>query len=151
MKYRIIAITVLFFVSALLTAGGPPPSENKYVKFSASLKQDKLKAGSKGLLLIKLEPQSGIHINLQPPMSLKLEDTSAVRLGSKLEFSKIKKDTSEFLDASKPITQPFMIVKDAKPGVATLTATLTYFYCSDADGWCSRFRQPVDMKINVVH
>jgi hypothetical protein len=149
MKHLILLPFLLIFAS-LLAVGGPPPPENQYVKFRASVRQPHLRAGAKGLLLIKLEPQAGIHINLEPPMTLKLADSTTITLGPAMEFSTIKKDTLRFLDASKPIRQSFIVLKRAKPGAATLSATLTYFYCSDADGWCSRFKQPVDVKVQVV-
>ena len=150
MRYSTFFIFVLLTLTSFLHVDGRPPGENKYVKFSIAMKQRELKAGAKGLLLIELKPQAGIHINLEPPIDLTVEDSSLVRLSEKLTVSKIKKDTSEYLDPSKPIKQSFTVSKHAKPGVARLAGILTYYYCSDADGWCSRFKQPIDMKINVI-
>jgi hypothetical protein len=47
-----------------------------------------------------------------------------------------------YLDPSKAIVQRFTVDTPPRSGPVTLKGILTYYYCSDAEGWCSRFRQP---------
>ena len=149
MKLCIIAV-LSFVVFQISAAGDKPMGANEYVKFALSLSQKNLKPGTKGQLLISLTPKKGIHINLQPPIDLKLEKNPTIVLVGKPELAKVKVDTSEYLDASKPIKQSFTIAKAAKSGMLTLKGTLTYFYCSDSEGWCSRFKQLIDLSVTVA-
>ncbi|MBI1808057.1 MAG: hypothetical protein HYR76_13540, partial [Ignavibacteria bacterium] len=78
------------------------------------------------------------------------EKNPAVTLSGKPELVGMKVDTSEYLDASKPIKQSFTLAKSTKAGSLSFKGTLTYFFCSDADGWCSRFKQPIDVTVTVA-
>jgi hypothetical protein len=139
---------IVFLFGSFFVFGGST-STNKYVEYSAILKPDKLKPGSVGQLLITLKPQRGIHINLDPPLSVILDSSVALISSGKIDIPRMKKE--KFLDPTKPIGVPFTLARSLAPGTrVTLKGTLTYYYCSDAEGWCSRFKQPVDIQCTVV-
>ncbi len=123
-------------------------SANKFVTYSVSVDKPALKAGSKGTLIFSLRPQEGIHINVQPAPGFLFDTTSGIRSGGNLEIS--KDSSSGYLSKRTPIRQGFLIPRGTKAGKLTLRGTLTYFYCSDAEGWCSRFKQPVETTIEVL-
>lgn len=146
----LIIVVLSTFITQFSVAGDKPTPANEYVKFELSLDQKKLKPGTNGQLLISLMPKKGIHINLQPPLDLMLEKNPAITLAGKPELARVRVDTSDYLDASKPIKQSFTLAKSAKKGSVTLKGTLTYFYCSDSEGWCSRFKQPINLTLTVT-
>lgn len=134
-----------------IIAGGNTSITNEHVDFTATLKKNRLAGGSTGVLFFTLKPHKGIHVNLEPPIGIRMENDSLATLTGDLELSSLKKDTTKYLDASKPISQKFMLSKLAGTGTKIVKGTLTYFYCSDAEGWCSRFRQPFEVTLTVVH
>ena len=149
MNRRLLLSFVVLAACAALALAGDPPS-NEYVTFSAKLEKSSLKAGGRTELLITLRPKEGIHINVKPAMELKLESGSPFSLDGKLVTTSVKTDTLELLDASHPVRQAVVLAKSAKRGTQTLRGTLVYYYCSDAEGWCSRFRQPVSLTVTVA-
>ena len=147
---RFIAITIL---SLLLLpdrsmAGDKPPAENEYVKFNIALKEKRLSPGSKGHLLISLKPKKGVQIPINPPMDVKLESSNAIISVGKLEIPKSKK--KPYVESALPVKLSFTFSKTVQPGVVPIKGVLTYYYCSDAEGWCSKFKQPIELMINVV-
>ena len=142
----IIIISLLTFNLTLIA--GESPKINEFVKCEISVKQKSMKAGATGELLISLKPKDGIHINLDPPLTLKLDSSVAYSLVGKPIFSKTNK--SEYIDIAKPIKQSFTLSKKIKPGLVQLKGTLSYFYCSGSDGWCARFKQPIDISVKVI-
>jgi hypothetical protein len=130
------------------TAGrvAPAGKTNDYVTYSASVDRKQVAAGSSASLLFRLVPKKGIHINLDPPLSLTFDSLPPAL---KLDQIKIPK-RKEYLDAAQPIVQPLRIAAAARPATLKLKGTLTYYYCSDAEGWCSRYRQPVELALTIV-
>jgi len=139
----------LFSLLMLISPGEKSkPGENKYVQCEIKLVEQSLKAGATGTVQISLKPTKGIHINLDPPMSLNLDKYAAISKIEKLNTPKDKKH--DYLDAGKPVTAKFTVAKNAKPGSIKLIGTFMYFYCSDAEGWCNRFKQPVELTLNIT-
>jgi len=138
------------FLLPFLAFSGDSTSSNKYVRYNVEPGRSSMKPGAAGTLRFRLTPQQGIHINTEPAIAFILNDSPDFSLTGKLRFQTVKVDTSVYLDTTKAIRQSFTLAKGAKAGQHVLKATLTYFYCSDAEGWCSRFKQPVEVMVNVV-
>ncbi|MBI5216697.1 MAG: hypothetical protein HY960_13175 [Ignavibacteriae bacterium] len=140
----------LFVIVMMLVSSGDKskPSVNKFVQCEIKLVEQSLKAGSTGTVQISFKPTKGIHVNLDPPMSLNLDKSDVISKIEKLETTKDKKH--DYLDATKPVTAKFTITKNAKPGTIKLKGTFTYFYCSDAEGWCNRFKQPIELALTIT-
>ena len=148
MKFALIVMVLIIFSRAVAGGIQTPKSENEYVTSSISLQKTKLKAGSSGTLLISLKPKKGIHINLNPKIEITIDSSSAIIPAGKPEIPQNQK--KDFFDPEKPIRQAFMVSGNVKPGAVDLTGTLTYYYCSDAEGWCSKFKQPLNLKVIVT-
>jgi len=145
---KLILAVFLSFVLLLVVvlAGVDSKSENSYVQCSVAIKQKSLRPGTATQLLISLRPKKGIHINLDPPLQVKLDSAEIVSSVGKPEIP--RRDT--VLDLSKPVRLSVTISPKAKPGSFTVRGTVTYFYCSETEGWCSRFKQPIEFKLTVV-
>ena len=143
MKNLIIIGICVFQIAASPYSGIDPA--NEYVGFSISLKEKSVKAGGSGTLLISLQPQKGIHVNVNPPITIAFDSSDIVAPVGKLEIPRI--DT--LLNTSKPIKQTIRVSRQVKSGTAAIKGTITYFYCSESEGWCSRFKQPFDVAIKV--
>ena len=139
----ILCIFVLFLLFQHALISGESNKTNDYVKVEFSVKLKVKKQGVSGELLINFKPKEGIHINLDPPVTVKFDSNSLAVSAGKLETSKIK----EYLDASKPVKQRFTLSGNSK--TALLKGVLTYFYCSAAEGWCSRFKQPFEINVKI--
>jgi hypothetical protein len=120
---------------------------NESVHFQIKLKEKTLKSGSPATLLISLQPKKGIHINLETPTTIKLDSSDIVKTTGELVLPKNANDN--YLDVSKHIQQAINISKNAKPGAVTIRGVFTYFYCSDAEGWCSKFKQPFELTARI--
>lgn len=92
-------------------------------------------------------PNEGIHINTEPMFELKLDKDSHFELSGEPVYAKNEK---EYLDIKKPVMFSVRAKSGIKPGTYPLQGKLFYFYCSDAEGWCNRFTQQVDLTITVT-
>ncbi len=127
---------LLAAISAI--SGNNPEGANTYVKFSASLRP--ALRDRPGTVQFELRPNKGIHINLEPPISVAFDTASPVKATGKLDIPRLEK--VPYLDPARPIVQRVTLPKRSGKDTLTLRGTLTYFYCSDAEGWCSKFKQP---------
>jgi hypothetical protein len=143
--------TFLFILFHLVFAGGPPDGdptkENKFVKVDATLAKDTLQPGREGTILVSFTPIDGIHINIDPPVTVKLEKNSFISLQGKPEISTDKE--SGFLSTSAPIEQGFHVSEKAKSGEHIIKGTIVYYFCSDNEGWCRKFAQPITLHLSI--
>ena len=123
-------------------------AKNEWVSFQVRLKDKTTKQGKENALLISLHPKEGIHINLTPPISIRFDSNDAFRIDIALVLPKNPKNA--YLDTSKNIEQEFTVSKNAKAGSLTIKGVLTYYYCSDAEGWCSKFKQPFEVPVKIT-
>ena len=122
--------------------------ENTHVKFEAGLASTKIKPGTKGEIIIFLTPAEGIHINTDPAMQFDFQKMNHVRFIGVTSLPKKKK--TGYLDTDKPVRYTFTVDKKIEEGTYTLKGRVQYFFCSDAEGWCNRFTQSVELKFSVV-
>ena len=102
-------------------------------------KAGKLSEVTVGFTLLK-----GFVINRTPPISLKLTETPGVTM-AKTTFTSSPDDPKskdEYYVDLPMLKVPVMV---AKAGKYEILGKLTYFFCSKADGFCSR--QVFDVKI----
>jgi hypothetical protein len=129
---------------------------NDYIQISVKVEKDSLKAGAQGRLLFSLKPKTGFHVNVEPPILLDLADNKNFTVLTK-KFAPDRtvkqlttKDGYKIFNASSPVAFDFKIAKSAKPGKHVLQAKLTYYYCSDAEGWCSFTTETFPVTITIV-
>lgn len=148
MRIAAVIIFSLLLVSPHASTGVSPTNANIYVTFSAALRKATPRDGSSGAILFNLRPRKGIHINLTPPMSVTFDSSARVEAADTLETPAM--DKFPYLDTSKAIVQKYKLLNRAgpsKPTGLTIKGTLTYFYCSDSEGWCSKFKQPFSLTV----
>ena len=147
MKLLFVTLFLLVSVPFPLLGGGKSAAENEYVKCEIVLQQKELKAGSSGYVLISFQPKKGIHITTDPPFRISLDTSRQVFTLGKAEFSR---DDNGYLNSRKGVRQPLTVAGTAAPGSYAMRGTLIYYYCSENDGWCSRFKQPIDLTFTVT-
>jgi hypothetical protein len=144
---KFIAFMALLAFTTAASLSGTTPTVNKNVAFKSTIKEKTIKPGMKGTLLVTLKPVKGIHINLTPPMTTKLDSSAVFSLADSLTAP--KNASNDYFDVNKMVAQPFTVAKSATTGKAILKGTFIYFFCSDAEGWCSKFKQPFELTVHI--
>lgn len=140
--------TILAVLSICTASGrGNDKSGNDLVGINFSLNQKEFKAGGAGYFLISFKPKKGIHITTDPPFHVSLDTAGKIFSLGKVEFSQ---DASGYVDPQKSVLQRFTIAKTTPPGSYELKGILTYYYCSDEAGWCSKFKQPIHLTFTLT-
>jgi hypothetical protein len=142
---------VILFMCLFL---GPLPAEkqqtneNQYVKVNVTLSDSTLAPGGRGRIHLAFSPIDGIHINIDPAVEVSLKNNRVAKLQGDPEMG-INKE-SGFLSTSHPVEQEFSVLPFANPGTYRLSGTIVYYFCSDTEGWCRKFRQPITLKLHVA-
>ncbi|MCI0697340.1 hypothetical protein L0337_35710 [candidate division KSB1 bacterium] len=126
------------------------------VKITAKAVEDTVRVGKEARLLFEMKPNAGLHLNVVPAITLELIDAKNFTLVAKkftpdsTSKTLTTKDGYEIFDPhhAQPVSFAVKVEKGAKPGRYPLKAKLTYYYCSDAEGWC-RFTHE-EFVINLV-
>ncbi len=143
------AITLaLVYQCAAAGKGDNAKATNANVKVQVHLSRQTFKAGDTGELTIMLEPAEGFHINANPPVELRLDDPKTIMLKGALTQAVDRKNG--YLSTRTPVRQTFYVPKETPAGSHTITGTVTYFYCSDTEGWCQRYKQPVSVSFTLA-
>jgi hypothetical protein len=147
--------TIFILTALLLIAGsaqtvgvGGGKGSNSAVQFSVATERKKLSPADVDTLLFTLHPKSGIHINLEPGLTISIDSSSGVSISGKPEIPVNAK--TNFLQEDKPIRQAYRLPAHLSSDSIIVSGVMTYYYCSDAEGWCSRFKQPFSVKIRVL-
>jgi hypothetical protein len=126
------------------------------VTITAKAVKDTVRVGKEARLLFAMKPKAGLHLNVVPAITLELLDTKNFTLHAK-KFTPdsttktlTTKDGYEIFDPqhAQPVSFAVKVENSVKPGRYPLKAKLTYYYCSDAEGWC-RFTNE-EFVINLV-
>lgn len=156
MRVSLRATVLCLLMSAIVDRAASGPAANEYIQITVKLEKDSLKSGAQGRLLFTLKPRNGFHVNVEPPISLELADTKNFILLTKkfIPDSTVKpitsKDGYKIFNPLAPVQFDFKIAKSMKPGKHTMQAKLTYYYCSDAKGWCSFTTESFPVAITIV-
>lgn len=92
-------------------------------------------------------PKEGIHINTEPLFEFVPEKNSPFDVNGSPRFAKTE---NGYLDLKKPVEYTISSKAGIDPGQYSLKGKLFYFYCSDSEGWCNRFSQPIDLTIVIT-
>jgi hypothetical protein len=106
-----------------------------------------LKAGIKADVPVGFSVKNGFVINRTPPISLKLTAIPGVTLGA-TSFTSSPDDPKSKDEYYVDVPTLKVPVTAAKAGKYEIPGKLTYFFCSKADGFCSR--QVYDVKIPLT-
>lgn len=147
LKFFFLVSFTLSLAPHYVPADGKPTEENEYVKCEIVLQHKEMKAGSTGYVLISFRPKNGIHITTDPPFRISLDTLQRFFTLGKALFSK---DARGYLNSHETVRQSFTIAKTVTAGTYTLGGTLIYYYCSENDRWCSRFKQPIALSLTIA-
>lgn len=142
MKIMIYFLGLFLFLSPVAAED----EANEYVKTSISFQSKVNKIGGKGTLNISFKPNKGIYIHAEPEVEVELD--SNIVIIEKVQLS--TEENGDYLDIKKPVKANFKIRNNLKEGTYKLKGSLIYFYCSEKEGWCSRFKQPINLNLKVV-
>lgn len=145
LKWLLLNVSIVVLSATI--AADDRDGTNEYVEADAFLNATNLRPGGAGYFTISFQPKEGIFITTDPPFRLVLDTLKDVVTLRKLEFTKTE---SNYVDTERPVRQHFEIPKAIPPGSYRLRGTLVYFYCSDEKGWCSGFRQPIELTLTVL-
>lgn len=142
--------TLIMLFAVLLATGTTKEkaSENKYVKVHVSVVPETLKRSNEGELLVRFLPVDGIHVNTDPPMEFRFHSTQILTLKGEPDFA-LDKETG-YLATASPVRQRFIVATHARPGEHIVKGAVVYYYCSDDEGWCTKFTQPVELPLKVT-
>ena len=124
-----------------------PAKENRFVNVDVTLANAAVHPGGKGTILVSFTPIDGIHINVDPPVTVKIEKNRFIALEGEPDVSTDKE--SGFLSTSSPVEQRFHVSEKAISGEHTIKGTIVYYFCSDTEAWCTKFAQPITLKLNI--
>jgi len=109
--------------------------------------QTPVAAGKKNQVTVSFSLTKGFAINRTPPISLKLTAIPGVKL-DKTDFASSPDDPKskdEYYVDLPSFKVPVIVEKSGK---YELPGKLVYFFCSKADGFCSR--QVIDVKVPIT-
>ena len=129
----------VFLMAQLLAPGGGLP-QIVQPEFKAAA----MRVGQKATVTVSFGVRDGYLINRTPPMKLKLTPVDGMALAkTELETSAGDPKSSDQYYVDMPVLK--VPVEAEKVGDYEISGKLVYFFCSKADGFCSR--QVLDVKI----
>jgi hypothetical protein len=141
-------IIILLLVLPEFAAQKGGVEDNAHVRSEIRLASTTMTRGGKGEIILYLTPNEGIHINTDPAIEFELEKQSSVHfLGTTSLPTNAK---TGFLNAGQPIKYSFTLDKNISIGKHSIKGIVRYFFCSDAEGWCNRFVQPIELRFTVT-
>lgn len=128
------------------------------VKITAKAVKDTVRVGKEARLLFEMRPNAGLHLNVVPAITLELIDAKNFTLLAKkftpdsTSKTLTTKDGYVIFDPhhAQPVSFAVKAEKGTKPGRYPLKAKLTYYYCSDAEGWCRFIHEEFVINLVVV-
>jgi hypothetical protein len=151
--------TVCFFLAGFfLLSFNQEAVAGDDVKITVKAAKDTVRIGKEARLLFQMQPKEGLHVNVVPAITLELIDAKNFALLAKkfapdsTSKTLTTKDGYKIFDPShpQPVTFAVKVEKGAKTGRYPLKTKLTYYYCSDAEGWCSFASEEFVINLVVV-
>lgn len=153
LKHRMTRFPRFFLLLVIILGAGSSgflsatEKTNPSVACAVTVREPKSGPGSTITLEVKLTPVQGVHINMTPPIDVRLDSNAVIGSAGALQFPKPTKDG--YFDATRPFTLPITLARSAVRGKQTISGTVVYFFCSDKDGVCSRFKQKFEVSLTV--
>ena len=146
---RITGVCILLLLLSCAFAGGAGEwKENTYVRTVVLLSHQTMRPGEKGEILVTFMPIDGIHVNVRPPVKIRVDSGKILSLNGAIKQS--VDGSTGYLAPGVPVKQAFRIDAHARAGEYGIKGTCTYFFCSDTEGWCTRFSQPIELTLTIT-
>ena len=110
------------------------------------------RGASAGAVLVHFMPLSeGVKVNQEPAPRLRLETAGVLldRQPPARHASSVDPDFARYIEPREPVRFPVAVDPQARPGRYVVRATVSYSYCSKAQGWCRKGSQPVDIPVEI--
>ena len=144
--FSVISIVLLLLPGFVAQKG--TVQENPHVRFEIRLASTTLTRGGTGELILTLTPKEGIHINTDPPMEFEFEKDSSIH---PLKITSLPTNSKTgYLITDQPVRYSFSLDNKISKGTHSLKGSVRYFFCSDTEGWCNRFVQPINLRFTVA-
>lgn len=135
---RMLLRLLLLIVTTMSIAFDP----QKYVGVETKPASIEVENGKRFSFFITLRPASGIHINAEPPISVK----PAID-GARLSVREIPKK-GDYVDSSKPIKVD-CTVTGVGAGLHKISFVVGYTFCSENEGWCRMGKDTLSVSVRV--
>jgi hypothetical protein len=126
----------------------PGTKGNSYVSVVVTLSDTVMHQGDSTVIRASLTPEEGIHINIDPPVTITLRMNHTASSVGETEF-RTDKETG-FLSTADPVEQRLAVSPTAATGADTLEGAIVYYFCSDAEGWCRKQTQSISLPIHIL-
>lgn len=132
-------------IAVFLCINSAMAQEAEEVKITAQALKDTVRAGRETKFVFQMQPSEGFHVNIEPQIKLALLETKDFTLAAE-KFTPAAdaktlttEDGYKIFDPqySQPVTFTVKIAKGLKPGKYPVKTKLTYYFCSDKEGFCS--------------
>jgi hypothetical protein len=110
------------------------------------------KAGAPGAVAVAfLSADADVRINQEPAPRLKLDPAQTVLVDRQPAAARKAESAGEpkYLDTTLPVNFPVSLNPKAPKGEQMVKGTVTYFYCSKAEGWCRKGTADVEVPVSV--
>lgn len=143
--FSLLSAFFFFFCSAQPFADAA--TLNEYVRLEVHPTSTIIRPGTSAVVEFRLVPVEGIHVNVDPPVKFSLDSAAGISLDGEPVMT--TDSSTGYLSTRVPVHQRIMLGKQVAPGRISVKGTLTYFFCSDSEGWCNRRKEPVEFTILV--
>jgi hypothetical protein len=124
------------------------PGGDESVRVTVALLDSVLRPGATGTLAATFVPAEDIHIIAEPAVEFNISSSKVFRLVGNPR-QKVE-ERSGYRCLRGPVMQKFLLDNRARPGRHRLKGRLTYFYCSDSEGWCRKRVVSFERTVRVV-
>jgi len=112
------------------------------------------KPGAEAAIAVTLTPEAdGIVVNEKPGPRLSLDPTQLVLVDRQppraAGSNAADPSQAKYLDPQVPVRFPVTIAPGAPRGTHVVRGTLTFFYCSKAEGWCKKGTSEIAVSVPV--
>ncbi len=98
-------------------------------------------------ITLKFRPSPDIHMPKEPGVSIAIDSGSCLRVLSPLQ-QPIDSGTG-YLNVNEPMSVDCVILPSTPAGHAVAGAVITYYFCSDSEGWCKKWSQHVSLAVTA--
>jgi hypothetical protein len=143
--------TLAIILMCVLGTTAPSPAmgsrDNEDVRLTVRLSAEVLRPGQTADILITFTPAEDIHIVASPAVQLNIRSTRTIALSGAVR--QMVDTQTGFLSTQSAVTRRFAVAKRARPGTYTVQGSVVYYYCSESEGWCRKFVQPVEISFTI--
>ena len=107
------------------------------------------RAGAPAAVEVRFAPADpDVHVNRFPPPRLELEPLQGVLKLSPAPAAKPAPEGAKYLGPAEPYRFP-VVANGPAAGAQTVKGTVTYFYCSQREGWCRKGSNDVRVSVKL--